>query len=495
MKQPLAVLSAFIGALTCAPMLAAEPVELVRPVDWPTFGRAAPLQSGDAFGHKLVLLMQLHSRYVLAEIDRDYESFTDLPEFPRTEYFYPFKRRASTEHSIRPLGDLAYGIAVMLQTETYSSDVARVDKAEALRRAELAIRGVAFTHRANRKSGRTWGGRCSNSTCWQAAYWASLAGQAAWMLWDDLSDVTRNAVARMVEYEADSFDGYQVPYRWSLDGQDLSPGDTKSEENAWNARLLVVAQGMMPAHPNVGRWREKASELLVSAYSRPSDKTNDTMVDGKPVREWIRGANMAEDGVNVNHDMIQPDYTACDAELRGAAAMVASLAGQQIPESALFNAKIVYSALTEIEFKPGPSPYSNGQILPPGGTIYIRTGRGKDAKYSAQVYYPQGADWVRADIPIVMAPHLNMDLYADVFEFDAGKDFDAMGWAHARVDRLLEMQARSGEAGNVYQPGDWVADYYSNEQVIFESNAEALLLWWLAQKGKIAPIGSGWHNR
>jgi hypothetical protein len=296
----------------------------------------------------------------------------------------------------------------------------------------------------------------------------------------------------MIEYEADSFRDFDVPYRWSLDGKDLSPGNTRSEENAWNARLLIVAQGMMPEHANVDRWRQKASELLVSAYSRPSDKDNDTVIDGKPVREWVRGANMADDGVNVNHGMIQPDYTACDAELRGTAAIVASLAKQPIPESALFNAKIVYSALTEIDFKPGPSPYGGGEILAPGGTIYVRSGRGRETKYSAQVYYPQGADWVRADIPIVMAPHLNMDLYAEVFAFDMGKDFDAMGWAHARVDRMLEMQARAGDAGNVYQPGDWVADYYSNEQVIFETNAEALLLWWLAQHGKIAPVGSGW---
>jgi hypothetical protein len=431
---------------------------------------------------------------VLAEIDRDYKAYEDLPAFPGVAYYYPFERDGSTEYGIRPLGDLALGVAVMLKTSSYAPETAKVDDAEALRRVELAIRGIAFTHRANRAQGRTWGGRCNNSTCWQAAYWASLAGQSAWMLWDELSDDTHEAVAKMIEYEADSFKNYDVPYRWAPDGTDLYPGDTKSEENAWNARLLVIAQGMMPEHPNVGRWRRKASELLISAYSRPGDKKNDTIVDGKPVREWVHGANMAEDGVLVNHRMVQPDYIACDAELRGTAAIVASLANQQIPESAFFNAKIVYSALTEIDFKPGPSPYGNGTILAPGGAIYIRTGRGRETVYSAQVYYPQGADWVRADIPIVMSPHLNMDLYAEIFRFDAGKDFDAMGWAHARVDRLLEMQARSGEAGNVYQPGDWVADYYSNEQVIFETNAEALLLWWLHERRMISPIGSGWGS-
>jgi hypothetical protein len=56
------------------------------------------------------------------------------------------------------------------------------------------------------------------------------------------------------------------------------------------------------------------------------------------------------------------------------------------------------------------------------------------------------------------------------------------------------MQQRSGDAGNVYQPGDWSSDYYSTEQVIFETNAEAWLLWWLSQHGRISPIGSGWGS-
>jgi hypothetical protein len=54
------------------------------------------------------------------------------------------------------------------------------------------------------------------------------------------------------------------------------------------------------------------------------------------------------------------------------------------------------------------------------------------------------------------------------------------------------MQSRSGEAGNVYQPGDWTTEYYSTEQVIFEADAEAWLLWWLFQQQRISPIGAGW---
>ena len=329
--------------VACGGSVARGQVEHVRPIPWSSFASGAAVQPGDAFGAKLVRLLQRQSGYVLSEVDRDYANRDDLPEYPGVAFYYPFGHHESTEQSIRPLGDFALGIAVLLKTGIYSSEAAGVDRDEALRRTELAIRGVAFTHCANRATGRNWGGRCDDSTCWQAAYWVSLGGQAAWMLWDDLDADTRRAVAKMIVYEADSFRDYKVPYTKDLDGNSARPGDTKSEENAWNARLLAVAQAMMPDHPHVAQWRQKASELQVSAYSRPSDKTNETIVDGKPARQWINGSNIAEDGVIVNHNMIQPDYTACDAELRGVTAMAASLAGQQIPESTFFNAKVVYT--------------------------------------------------------------------------------------------------------------------------------------------------------
>jgi hypothetical protein len=482
-----------LSLLCCAPYARAQGAD-VRPIDWSKVATGPAVKPGDDFGQKLAKHLQLHSRYVLAEIDRDYQGADDLPEFPGVEYYYPFGRHEATEHCVRPLGDLALGIAVMLKTGIYSPETAKVSRAEAVRRVELAIRGIAITHRAHRKQGRNWGGRGTDSKRWQAAYWASLAAEAAWMLWNEMSADTQRMVTDMTVFEADSFITYQVPYRWRLDGKDLSPGNTRSEENAWNARLLAIAQAMMPDHANVVRWREKASELQVSAFARPSDTTNDMLVDGKPVREWINGWNMSEDGVLVNHRMIQPDYTADDSELRGSTVAVASLARQRVPESTFLNAKIVYRGLTELSFKPGPSPYGPGEILAPGGTIYMRQGQGKETVYLAKVFYPQGADWVRDDIPIVACPHLNMDIYAEIFDFDAGKDFDAMGWAHARVDRLLEMQARSGEAGNVYQPGDWTAEYYSTEQVIFEANAEAWLLWWLDQHNAIAQTAAGWGS-
>jgi hypothetical protein len=45
--------------------------------------------------------------------------------------------------------------------------------------------------------------------------------------------------------------------------------------------ILARAQAMMPHHPNVEKWRRKAAEDQISAYSRQSDLTNSTRVDAK----------------------------------------------------------------------------------------------------------------------------------------------------------------------------------------------------------------------
>ena len=92
----------------------------------------------------------------------------------------------------------------------------------------------------------------------------------------------------MVEHDTDAFIDMTVPYWADKQGKIVTPGDTKAEENAWNSMLLASAQAMMPNHPNVAKWRQKASEYQISAYSRQSDLTNSTLVDGKPAKDWLQ---------------------------------------------------------------------------------------------------------------------------------------------------------------------------------------------------------------
>ena len=445
------------------------------------------VRSNDAFGQMLTVLLQNEARYELRWVTADQTLVTNSPGWEGMEWYGPRFDAFNYECAVRPLTGFAYGMAALLKTGIYSPSVGGLSRADAIRRTELAIRGVAFTHIANTPSdyrGNRWGQGAAQS--WEAALWCAQVVQAAWWLWDELSPPTRQVVGRMVEHDADALAQVTVPYWADKQGHILTPGDTKAEENAWNSMLLASAQAMMPHHPNVEKWRHKASEYQISAYIRQSDLTNCTLVDGKPAKDWLRGFNVFEDGVLVNHNRVHPDYMLAQATCF--ASMVAvSLAKQYIPQSMVFNASLAYRALTEVGFTPGADTrYDTGKrIAAPGGTIYYRTA---DGAYSADIYYPQGSDWTTK----ITDGYLNMDLAATQLGFDKGKPFSAMGWAKARGQWLLELQNRPGHDGNVYQPGDWTAKYRGTDELIFQSNAQAWMQWWLMQNQLMSPIGDHW---
>ena len=80
---------------------------------------------------------------------------------------------------------------------------------------------MAWHHKAN-SGEKGWGDQ------WQSALWAAQGAEAAWFLWDKLSEQTRNLVLKMLIHEADRFIGYQVPYYQDKEGRIVTPGDTKS---------------------------------------------------------------------------------------------------------------------------------------------------------------------------------------------------------------------------------------------------------------------------
>jgi hypothetical protein len=462
-------------------------IEHVRPVDWTRYAAMMGVRSNDAFGQTLATILQNEARYELRWVGAEQRLTNNLLGWDGVECFLPRFDAYNYECAVRPLTGFAYGMAAMLKTGIYSPGAGGLSRDEAMHRTELAIRGAAFTHIVNTPSdyhSHRWGQGAAQS--WEAAYWCAQVAQAAWWLWGDLSPQTKGAVAKMVEHDADAFIGLTVPYWADKEGKIVTPGDTKAEENAWNSMLLATAQAMMPHHPNIEKWRQKASEYQISAYSRQSDLTNSAIVDGKTAKDWLNGFNVFEDGVLVNHNRVHPDYMLAQASCF-ASMVVVSLARQYIPPSMVFNAGLAYRALTEVQFTPGADTiYGTGKtIAAPGGTIYYRTA---DRGYSGDIYYPQGSDWTTK----MTDGYLNMDLAATQLGFDSGKPFSAMGWAKAHAQALLALQYRAGHDGNIYQPGDWSAKYRGTDEVIFQSNAQAWMQWWLMQNHLMSPVGEHW---
>jgi hypothetical protein len=368
-----------------------------------------------------------------------------------------------------------------------------ITEAQALNETEMAIRGVAFAHIANTTDSRHFGGGGTQpvGASNQSAYWAATTAEAAWLLWDKLTPDTRSAVAKMVEYEANSFQNFTVPY-WKTGNTTNYPGDTKAEENAWDGQFMAFAATMMPSNPNAAAWQAKASEFQVSVLSRQTDNTggatSNTMVDGKPVKDWLHGYNTFNDGVLINHSIIHPDYMATTEYQLSISTVNESLARRYIPQSTVFNSKNAYKATTEVSFTPGlDTTYGTGKnILSPGGTVFKRNA---DGSYNSTVYYPQGNDW---NLYVVTDAYLNTDLTAEWQGFDQGKSFDSMGWAQARVNEMIGLQNRPGQNGKIYTPADWGGNDHGTDEDFFHSNGVAWLQWWLMQNNQMSPIADHW---
>ncbi len=470
-----------VGPMSSPALHAAIPASapastVVVPVDWHRFHQ--PVHP-DTDYRDCARILQTNSRYNLAWLERTYPK-----DAARQMYIVP----GVGEQGIRAACSVAYGMAVLLKTGTYDAQAAGIPKQEAITRTIALIKGASAGYAVGEPKGHGWGDQ------WQSALWTGLLGQAGWMLWDHMKPEERGLLQRAVTSEADRFiaPGYKVPYWANPDGHINTPGDTKAEENAWNSMVLQVAVAMMPHHPHVQAWKHVCSELMVSAFALQKDAlSNTTVLDGTPVKDWLHGFNVRDDGAVINHGILHPDYMATPT-LSLRSLMVQSLAGQPVPQTAEFNAALVYKVMvTHIWEAP---PYKA-----PGGTIYLP---GK-----AEVYYPMGTDWspYRFDIYYLYDTFAHVrgwdkavatgsdaavtayDTSAHVRGWDKGFPHSAQEWMRVRAKRMLDMQARFTDGG-MYAPNEHRA--YPNDQMVAWQMGDALLLQWLNAQNAIDKTGN-----
>lgn len=357
-------------------------------------------------------------------------------------YNDPLSSAKTTEEAIRRNANTALATAIYLST-TNGRGVRGLSKSELLSYVRWQVRSIACQHSANSPGG--WG---SN---WQSALWAVTAGQAAWLVWPDLSTQERAYVTNMVVREA-SYAAERGPrYFRDRAGQELTQGDSMSDEVSWDLMAPALALSMMPQHPNAKVWRESTIAMAIAAFSRPGDLTNDRTVNGVNVNLRLPGTNANEDGTVTNHGIVNPDYTQNVQHMWWAATMLRA-ARSSVPEALFFNADIVYRALSVVVFDSPP-------YAPPGGTVYAPAG---------QIYYPMGVSWgVRRP-----ATFVGVDGFANVY---AAPDTNASTFlaAHAYDARALQQRFTDG---HMYLPGN-VEDSYKlgKEEYALQQIA---LAWW-----------------
>lgn len=141
------------------------------------------------------------------------------------------------------------------------------------------------------------------------------------------------AALTLTQAEADARLEAGLPYR-PLDSS--KTGDSKAEENAWEAALLAAAANFAPERFHAASWDEKARRVAWHAITRPSDP---------PDGAGIKTATVAEDFALANHNVFpNPAYAAATLHLLLQAALAYRLAGREPPPEFRHNLGGLYAA-------------------------------------------------------------------------------------------------------------------------------------------------------
>lgn len=369
------------------------------------------------------------------------------------EYYNLYKASGNSgvnEYVYRFPATQAFGIAVSLRTGIYDEAVTGVSAEQAKEITLKLVTSVAYAHKANGGNFRSWGDD------WQAAHWAFYAGYTAWLYWDELSAEDQALIKNMIIHEANRFCNTNAVYWKTANGNELYEGDSKIEEDGWNAELLNLAAEMFPKHENAPLWEYRFIEYQLAAFAIPSMTQSNEMIHGRAAKDWIFGYNVNENGTVINHGIVHPTYNAASTGVN--TSLVNSLLHEEIPLAAKYNLDRLYEGLSKVDFK-----VEDG-YKEPGGTIY------RDGSY--EIYCPQGNDWGGEIYDV----YVNIDVSALVY----GYGDDSYNWAKLHLQKVLDQQIRHDD-GHTYKDNS-ENSYAGKEEAISMRLGCAFMTYWLGQQ-------------
>ncbi len=426
----------------------------VVPIQWSRFSAGAPQ---DAFSLLAAEAVNQNIRYALTwfwtlhmqgedlnksdwseQDDRDYIDF--LEGTGKSGY-------GKNPADIRFPAAFAWSMAVALSLNIYDEAVTGVDRDEAKRKCLRLIGSVAKAHRVNATPDAQYGkGWTTLPPFSQSALWATYAGMAGWLMWDELSGADQTNVARMVEYEANRF--------WDIAVTNDVNRETETDEDQWKAMIYWCAVNMMPGHENWKRWLEHGIALAVTAWTRPSDVNRTDQLNGTAIKDWTEGANVKED-CSLVHKGQDPNINYMENTFTTQAVTYFALAGKKGPEATLFNAENLYYAWVDHEYP----EHGNATIMIPGEARLNYLGSSAPADNINSSY---GVAW--------------LDNNAHLLGYDNTVSRKGDYWFALHAEPLLQRQ-RQSSTGAVSQDGGnnaWI-----NEALVGEYGGSLYLIRWL----------------
>lgn len=215
----------------------------------------------------------------------------------------------ANEQGVRPNADLSMICAFLVK---YAKDKVTLPEGVTWEELEtMARKSLVFaysTHKANKLkvcSGNAYWGSTSSSDCvWESSLWAMSVAYSAYFQWDKLTEAQKGYVKALLKAECNYELQRSIPTGYA--------GDTKAEENGWEADVLAVTLGLFPDDPLAPKWFERLREFAINSYSHISDADNKTVIDpeynDKTVADLYKGKNLYDDYTLQNHNLFHTSY-------------------------------------------------------------------------------------------------------------------------------------------------------------------------------------------
>lgn len=191
-------------------------------------------------------------------------------------------------------------LAVLAAEPDLDEDAVGRSRAHLLDRALRALRFSLASHVSGDHC-------CADGTQWGHT-WISALGIERMMpgveaIAAHLTDEDRAGLRRMLTSEADTL--LDLPITGALWAADKG---NRPESNIWNGALLHRVALMYPDEPHVPHWVERGTRFLLNGISIEADATDETIIAGRPLREWHVGPNFFEHYALDHHGYLNVGY-------------------------------------------------------------------------------------------------------------------------------------------------------------------------------------------
>ncbi len=241
-------------------------------------------------------------------------------------YFEGESSGASNEAGVRTNADLSMLCAFLVK---YAKDSVTLPSGVTWDRIEeIALKSLIFaysTHKANKlkvtSSQDYWGSTSASDYVWESSLWAMSVAYSAYFQWDKLTETQKDYIYKMLKAECNYELERSIPTGYA--------GDTKAEENGWEADILAATLGLFPNDELAPSWFERLREFAINSYSHYSDASDNTVIDptydSKTVADLYVGNNLYGDYTLQNHNLFHTSYQNVVMQELGEAALALRL--------------------------------------------------------------------------------------------------------------------------------------------------------------------------